>query len=464
MTSNVDFVVDLGGATSSTTGTLELRGAARAMWHDQGPELITAGPYETGKTYSCLHKVHALCTKYPGTNALMARKQYAALITSAYQTYARKILPFPPGHDYCPVEVFGGNRPEWVSYPNGSRIVIAGLDVPEKVLSAEYDLAFIPQAEELRLHDYEQIVSRCTGRAGNMPYAQVILDANPGPPQHWILQRVQAGALTMYKAKHKDNPTLWDEKNQRWTTQGERTMKRLNSLTGLRYKRGVLGLWAGSEGQVYDQFDETVHVVDRFEIPDYWPRYRVMDFGFTHPANVQWWAEDSDGRLYMYREIYMTGRTTAEHIYGLGPTSPGILSLSRGEEYVDPMICDHDAEDRATLEKSGIRTVAARKDIRTGLEAVQERLKVQGDGKPRLMYLRGSLVELDDTLGDYYKPTNTVEEYGSYVWRDISNQKEASVRDEVPIDLDNHGMDATRYMVMHKDWRKSKGAKKIQYA
>jgi phage terminase large subunit len=433
------------------------------MWHCRDPEIIISGPYECSKTFSCLHKIHALAIKYAGCNILLARKQYAALLNSAYQSYIKKVLPYPPGHDLCPVRVFGGGRPEWVEYANGSRIIISGLDIPEKVLSAEYDFVFVPQGEELSLHDYEQLVSRATGRAGNSPYAQVIMDCNPGPPNHWILKRVRDGAMTMFKADHKDNPTLWDHEKGDWTDRGRVTMNRLHSLTGLRYKRGVLGLWAGSEGQVYEEFDESIHIVDPFPIPPAWKRYRVMDFGFTHPACVQWWAEDADGRLYMYREIYHTGRTTLEHIEGDDILGGGIVNLSRGETYTAPMICDHDAEDRATLEKKGIKTIPAKKEIRRGIEAVQDRLKVQKDGKPRMMFFRGALVEPDSALEDIFKPTCTVEEFGGYVWRSVETKKEASVRDEVPIDLDNHGMDATRYMAMHLQERYGK-AKSKRYA
>jgi len=453
-------VSDTEYAVKLSNDGIKLRGAARSAWFSKEPELVLSGPYETGKTFGALHKVHNLCVKYPGTNALFARKQYAALVNSAYQTFIKKVLPYPPGHELCPVTVFGGGRPEVVNYPNGSRIVIGGMDNSDKILSAEYDLAYINQAEELLLDDHEKLLSRTTGRAGNMPYSQVILDCNPGPPNHWLLKRVAAGKLRMFNAVHQDNPSLWDDERQEWTAQGKITMERLYSLTGLRYKRGVLGLWAGSEGQVYDAFDEAIHIIDPFPIPDNWKRYRVMDFGYTHPACVTWWAADGDGRLYRYREIYYTGRTTIEHIQGVNG-QPGIATYSAGEEYEAPMICDHDAEDRAVLEKAGIPTIGAKKDIKTGIEKVQERLKIQRDGRPRIYFLRGARVEVDEQLELMFKPTCTEEEFGGYVWRNIEDQKEVSTKDEVPIDLDNHGLDTVRYLIAHID--EGSGSAKIRH-
>jgi phage terminase large subunit len=35
-----------------------------------------------------------------------------------------------------------------------------------------------------------------------------------------------------------------------------------------------------------------------------WPRFWVLDFGYTNPLCLQWWAEDPDSRLYCYGELY----------------------------------------------------------------------------------------------------------------------------------------------------------------
>lgn len=442
---NIEYVVDLTG--NGARRQVRFFGAALEMWQYKGPEVIISGPYECGKSFACLHKINALALKYPKSQILMARKSYSSLIMSVWQSYINKVLPYPPSHDHCPVNIFGGGRPEWVEYPNGSKIFLGGLDNPEKVLSAEYDFIFVPQGEELLLHDYEQLTSRCTGRAGNAPYSQIIVDCNPGPPHHWILHRKAAKLLF---AQHEDNPTLYDHDAGEWTPQGKRTVERLQALTGLRYKRGFLGLWAGAEGQVYEDFDPEIHIIDPFPIPKEWKKYRVMDFGYTHPTVVQWWAEDGDGRLYLYREIYKTGRITADHIRGVDG-KPGIAALSAGELYEKPIICDHDAEDRAILEKAGLNTTRAKKGIKEGIELVQNRLRKAEDGRPRMFFMRDALVEVDEELEINYRPTCTSEEFSGYVWRELDTNREASIKDEVPVRTDDHGMDCLRYLVMEID-------------
>ncbi len=75
----------------------------------------------------------------------------------------------------------------------------------------------------------------------------------------------------------------------------------------------LLGDWDVFSGQVFTEFRNNpehyidrryTHVIEPFKIPDTWKRYRSFDFGFTKPFSVAWWAQDFDGRLYRYRELY----------------------------------------------------------------------------------------------------------------------------------------------------------------
>ncbi len=413
------------------------RGAAKELWYCKAPEVIISGPYETGKTLAALHKLHTLLAKYPNARALMVRKTYKSMIASTVVTLETKVLPFPPGHPRCGVIAYGGERPTHYHYKqSGSVLYLGGMDNADKFLSAEFDFIYINQAEELSLGDWEKLVGRATGRAGNTPYAQVIGDCNPDTPMHWILKR---GAITLLKSTHKDNPVLWDGTD--WTDQGKRTMSALKSLTGTRYKRGFLGLWAGAEGQVYEGFDTTVHIIDRFDIPEDWPRYRAIDFGYTNPFVCQWWAVDPDGRLYLYREIYRTGRTVREHAELINSYPEPIVAT----------VADHDAEDRATLKENGIFTQAADKRVSVGLDKVAERLKIV-NGKPRLFIMRDTLGGGADTsLKKQHKPVCTADEFGGYVW---PSERANRARDEKPVKVDDHGLDALRYMVMYFDGKK----------
>ncbi|QPC83770.1 terminase [Phototrophicus methaneseepsis] len=421
-----------------------LYGPAADFWSYKGHEAILSGPFETGKTFAALMKLHALLVKYPGTRALMTRRTYKSLLTSAVVTY-EKLLPFDPGKKDAPVRRIGGTKPSQYRYANGSVLVLAGLDKPGDELSAEYDYIYVNQAEEIDLNAWETLVGRSTGRANNAPYPLIFGDCNPGPPNHWIKTRK---SLRIFTQVHKYNPLLYDQVTGKLTAQGKRSMAILNTLTGIRYKRGVLGLWVANEGQVYESFDPDIHVIEPFDIPPSWLRYRSIDFGYTNPFVCQWWAKDHDGRLYLYREIYMSQRTVRAH-------AEHIKALS-GIERFTFTVADHDAEDRATLHENGIRTIPAKKAITRGIQTVEEYLKPAGDGKPRLFIFNDALVDPDPTLyrevpGDLH-PVSTEQEFTSYLWPEGQDGK--PTRKEVPVDAYNHGMDAMRYMVMALNKRK----------
>ncbi len=413
-------------------------GPAREFWAYKGPEAMLTGPYETGKTFVALGKLHALLCKYSNARALMVRATYKSLVQSAIVTYENKVLPVKPTNPKSGIKLYGGERPEFYIYPNGSRLVCGGMDNADKVLSAEYDFIYVNQAEEISLDAWEKLTGRATGRAGNTPYTQVFGDCNPGPPTHWIKNRSR---LRLFEQRHEHNPNLFNQATGEITEQGKKSLETLDALTGLRYKRGRLGLWVSAEGQVYGDFDPAKHVIKPFPIPEEWARYRSIDFGYTNPFVCQWWAVDHDGRMYLYREIYMTRRTVKMH-------AQAIRRLSKDERYI-ATVADHDAEDRATLAENGIKTIAAKKEISPGLQAVEERLKVAGDGKPRLYIFEDCRVEADRELYREYpgdtQPTNTEQEFSSYVWPD---GKDGKPQKETPVDAYNHGMDAMRYLVM----------------
>lgn len=408
-------------------------GAARTLLYARDPEVVLSGPANTGKSRACLEKLHLCAEKYAGMRGLIARKTRRALTESVLVTFEQRVLP-----EGSPI-LQGPAREQRHAYryPNGSELVLGGMDDPQKVLSTEYDLIFVAQAEELTEDELEVLTTRLRNHV--MPYQQVIGDCNPGPPTHWLLQRSRRGQTLLLESRHADNPAFTAE-----------DQTRLDALSGVRRKRLRDGLWVAAEGQVWEEFDPAVHVVDRREIPREWPRYLAVDFGYTNPFVCQWWAVDPDGRLWLYREVYYTGRLVEDH-------AKQIRELCMGEPAPLAAVCDHDAEDRATLERHlwvtvggqrrGIPTVPAIKDVSPGIQAVATRLRPAGDGKPRLFLLRDSLVERDPTLAERALPASTEEELPGYIWNVNGGRRHG----EEPVKAHDHGADCIRYVTAAAD-------------
>lgn len=274
---------------------LTFRGAALALQSAHDHEIVIAGPYETGKTIAALWRIDSLLREYPKAQALMLRTVRADMDSTCIQTY-KKIIERRGG-----VSVYGGEKPQWFDYRNGSRLWVAGLDNPGKALSAEYDFVYLNQAEQFRQDDWQTLTTRCTGRAGNAPFPQIVGDCNPGPEDHWILKRAAQGILRLLRSYHRDNPRLFNEDGS-LTIDGERTMRTLDALTGILRKRGRDGEWVGAEGLFFEEFDYDLHTCEPFAIPADWPVWGAFDYGFAHPTAFGLLTESNDGVIYLVGE------------------------------------------------------------------------------------------------------------------------------------------------------------------
>lgn len=406
--------------------------------------MLLDGPAGTGKSLAALYRLHLAALHHPGIRCLIVRKTAVSLGSTTLVTFDEQVAVDALASGV--VRWYGGSPREAAAYryANGSKIVVGGMDKPDKVMSSEYDLVFADEATELTVTDWEKLGTRL--RHGKLPWQQQIAACNPAHPTHWMNKRARDGGMRRLVSRHTDNPRFMNADGTP-TEDGAAYFAKLDALTGVRRLRLRDGIWAAAEGVIFDGFDEAVHVVDRFDIPEHWARWWAIDFGYTNPFVCQWWAQDGDGRLYLYREIYMTGRLVEDH-------ARQILSLVTDESgaWVEPhpvgIVCDHDAEGRATLQKHlGLPTTPANKKVIEGLQATQARFRVPGDGRPRLVILRDSLVEKDPDLVEAAKPTCTVQEIGGYVWA----VKPGGALKEEPLKENDHGCDAMRYMVAKVD-------------
>ena len=440
-------------------------GTAVDAFRYKGPELLYAGPAGTGKSKCLLEKLHAVALKYPGMRGLIVRKTLASLGSTALVTYEEHVAKEHLANGE--VSWFGGSAKEAACYryKNGSRIVVGGMDKSMKIMSSEYDLVYVQEATELTEEDWEAITTRL--RNGKVPYQQIIADANPDVPTHWLKMRCDTGKTHYIRSRHEDNPILF-EQNPDGTTGGltevgKNYIAKLDALTGVRYQRLRKGIWCAAEGLVYEEFDPNIHVHKRIaEPPVSWTRYVTVDFGYTNPMVVQFWAVDEDGRLWLYRELYAT-KTTVED---MAPKIKEAMNLKKAPR-PRMIICDHDAEGRAVLEKHlGMSTKAAKKSVEDGIQAVKMRMRVSdADGKPRIFLCQDAVIKKDQDLLDRKKPTSTLEEVVGYIWDrgTTKAQLDGKPPKEQPVKEDDHGMDAMRYMVAELDLRARPRVRTITY-
>jgi hypothetical protein len=493
------------------------RGSAVRLFNCRDDEVLVSGPAGPGKTRACLEKMLTMAlvngrirtdraTGEPVRDAagkpvdhrpfvgLIARKTHKSLTSTTLETWREHVAAEALKGGLCVYYGGSATEPPQYRFANGSKILLTGLNDVTRVMGAEVDLVYIGEATECTPKDWEFLTSRL--RNGAISFQQIIADCNPDRPTHWLKQRCDEGLCTILYAQHWENPRYFEDigpagstdhalgvveehegRLYRITETGVSYIGRLDNLTGVRKQRLRHGVWSAADGLVYDNWDPAVHIPETRPktIPWEWPRYWVIDFGYKNPFVCQWWAQDPDDQLILYREIYHTGRLVEHHARQMlklvTRIAPRIkltkeqLQLVKEKPadaleqnllvWTEPepqaIICDHDAEGRATLtEHLGRGTTAAKKTVTEGIQKVEARLEVGRNGRPGLLLLPDSLVERDLSLKTAGKPMCTAEEFGGYVWEPAGDGKEEK---ESPLKLDDHGVDCVRYLVADRDLR-----------
>lgn len=115
----------------------------------------------------------------------------------------------------------------------------------------------------------------------------------------------KAGEPLFYRrfipAKLQDNPYLME---------GGQYEANLLSLPEMQRRQLLEGDWTISDGAAFSEFRLNEHVIEPFDIPDNWRRFRSCDYGYSSYSAVHWFAIDPNfSTLINYRELYLTKHT-----------------------------------------------------------------------------------------------------------------------------------------------------------
>lgn len=122
----------------------------------------------------------------------------------------------------------------------------------------------------------------------------------------------------------------------------------LDALPEAERQAKKFGAWDAYEGQVFEEFrthrfagepEEALHVIEPFDIPDWWPRILVIDWGMRAMTWAGWGAISPSKKLYIYREQSWRGVKIAEW-------SPYILEHLNNENVRIIKVCKSAGQDR----------------------------------------------------------------------------------------------------------------------
>lgn len=259
-------------------------------------------------------------------------------------------------------------RPEY----GGGMISFRNLDNPSKYLSSEFAAVAV---DELTMNPSQEVFDFLSMRLRwpGIEDVKLIAGTNPGGPGHgWVKHKWKDQPQESYgfvQALAQDNPHLPTS-----------YYRQLLDLPEAMRKAYAEGNWDVFSGQVFTEFDRRKHTVDSFDIPRHWPRWASMDWGFSKPYSVHWYAMDEKGRVHVYRELYGWGgspnvgtRETALQV------ATAVSGMERVPVYADPAMWiedGHEGESLAeTFQKLGIPMMKAENDRIAGKMQVHNRLR-----------------------------------------------------------------------------------------
>ena len=255
-----------------------------------------------GKSWAMRRKFILLALRYPGLNLLLLRRTLPELRENHLIPMQRELYGFA---------VY--NSAERVfRFPNGSRIKLGYCDTLQDVYQYQGQEYAVIGLEEATHFTEEQMRFLTTCNPGNVGHAWVkrlfidrLYAENENPNDYLFIP-----------ARIYDNKVLLDA--------DPNYIRQLEALPEELRRAHLDGDWDVHAGQYFREFSRDRHVIEPFEIPSWWRRFRSMDWGYNDPCCVLWHAVDGENRVYTYRQLYV--RETRA-----GEVAAMVLELSRGE-------------------------------------------------------------------------------------------------------------------------------------
>ena len=271
-----------------------------------------------GKSWAMRRKFILLALRYPGLNLLLLRRTLPELRENHLIPMQRELYGFA---------VY--NSAERVfRFPNGSRIKLGYCDTMQDVYQYQGQEYAVIGLEEATHFTEEQMrfLTTCNRTTRKDFSPRMYYTCNPGNVGHAWVKRLFIDRLyaenenpndyLFIPARIYDNKVLLDA--------DPNYIRQLEALPEELRRAHLDGDWDVHAGQYFREFSRDRHVIEPFEIPSWWRRFRSMDWGYNDPCCVLWHAVDGENRVYTYRELYV--RETRA-----GEVASMVLELSRGE-------------------------------------------------------------------------------------------------------------------------------------
>lgn len=245
---------------------------------------------------------------------------------------------------------------------------------------------------------------------------QILLITTPYS-HNWLKTEVYDEWLSGSADFHVENPTCLE--NPYYPVEEYARAKR--RLPAWKFNMLYNAKFTKIDGLIYEKYS----VCEPFAIPDHWPVYRSLDFGYNNPFAVVWAAEDlNNDTIYLFREHKQSGMDI-DQIDKLLKND----RYSKAVTYADP----ENQEVMNTLKRRGANIRPSKKAVMPGILLTAEKFKI------------GKLVVFNTMK-------LVIDELDTYQWESDA----AGGFIDKPKKYNDHLMDAVRYMIYTKEKKRSR--------
>lgn len=250
---------------------------------------------------------------YPQLRELInkSKRIYPSVFPDAKYNSTEHVWTFPSG-----AKIYFGNMANSDSYLNyqGLSFAFVGFDELTHFTQEEYEYLFSRNRAD---GPNVRVYIRATANPGGIGHGWVkerfITPAPPGTPIKYeaTVTDKEGKHIKLSRERVFIPSSVWD--NKELLKNDPNYLANLAMLPEAKRRALLYGDWNSFSGQVFTEWRNNpenedrrfTHVIEPFEIPKHWRRFRSFDFGYAKPFAVQWWAlSPDDGIVYLYRQLY----------------------------------------------------------------------------------------------------------------------------------------------------------------
>lgn len=393
------------------------------VFRDESRFVLVAAGRRFGKTRLAVVKIIVAACEIKGAKIWYIAPQYNQAKDIAWQMML----------DLIPKELIEKKNEVELSLilRNGSKISLKGANNPDTLRGVGLNFCVLDEYGDMKVNVWQEIVRpMLTDTLGT-----ALFIGTPKGKNHfwelWLKGQRKENGYSSYQFKTADNPYI----------QRSEIKEAAEQLSDRYFRQEYEASFEDYTGLIWPEFDESVHVVEPFEIPNWYHTVGVIDPAISGTTGCLYSAIDDDGNPIIFGEYYERDKRVSEVCevisgrcsdwYG-DPAGRAKLYSKNGVMF---SLFDEYAE-------YGIHPISAQKDVNAGINRVAE-------------YFKGRKIKILNTC------KNLIWEIQRYHWTE-ERETMLGVSVSKPYKANDHLCDCLRYLIMSRQEGSSPEPAKIK--